>query len=67
MSNYEYGIGMRGDDPEDELFEPHRWGMNRSEAELWVREWEADANKEYQRDLFYVIRRPVGKWERYEA
>jgi hypothetical protein len=58
---FEYGIAMRGFESE-----PHRWGMTKSEAELWVKDWEADAIKDYQRGLFYVIRRPVGKWERYE-
>lgn len=54
---YEYGIAISIYGPED----PHRSGMDLEEAEDWIRTL-SDPNFD---NFFYIIRRPLGPWERY--
>ena len=42
----------------------HRGPMNQQQAETWVVQWKSITNPN---DLFYVARRPVGEWERFDG
>ncbi len=54
MSEYEYGVSLRGD-----LNDPHRAGMSEGQA----REWIAECIELGMKPVFGLIRRPVGEWE----
>lgn len=58
---FEYGINRAGDDLSD-VHGPHRANMTREEAETWLREWEEMGGR---REVFALIRRPIGVWERF--
>lgn len=47
--------------------EVHRSNMTKAEAIEWVREWEEEVAPQAVPGLFYVARRPVGVWEKYDG
>lgn len=59
---YEYGIMWRG----DEDMGLHRGPWTKEECEEWIDEWRAELspNQLHWVDVFYIVRRPVGEWER---
>lgn len=66
MTDYEYGIMMRG----SEDLGLHRGPWTRDDCELWIADWVADVTPkqgERVKTLFYVVRRPVGEWERVDG
>jgi len=55
---YEYGVGFNG--------EEHRTGMTYFESLDWVKDWhEHCRNHGGNSDAFYMIRRPIGEWNRF--
>lgn len=45
--------------------EPHRGPMSEQDARRWIEEWqEMDDNADAREGMFYLARRPVGRWER---
>lgn len=52
---YEYGIGRKYS--AEGMFYPHIDDMRREEAEEWISYWEGDPS------TFFIIRRPISKWE----
>lgn len=59
MPEYEYGVMQRGREG------LHRGPMTEWQARGWVKNWQTDTlpGAENTRDLFFVARRRVGKWE----
>jgi hypothetical protein len=59
MSEYEYGIGCvhYSFQTTDAV---HRFGLTKEDAIQWLKEWVDDGGNP---STFFIIRRPVTKWE----
>lgn len=60
---YSYGIATRADVAAGRIA-PHRRDMRKWEAEDWLEQWRNEcAETDAQREMFVMIRRPLGDWE----
>lgn len=60
MANYEYAIKQRG------IPGLHRGPWSEQDCKNWVNGWDSDCKpgQEALVGMFYIVRRPVGEWER---